>query len=74
MNWCGRVDTMFLDLSKAFDRLSHTEIAQALSGVGTPFCQLLVLMNSISTRQYFVRVNGISSEESIIPDGGVPGC
>lgn len=70
MNWCGRVDAVFLDISKAFDRLSHTSIAISLSSAGMPLCQLKFLMHFISTRKYFVR--GQSSTEAIIPDGGVP--
>lgn len=72
MNWTGRVDAIFLDISKAFDRLSHTAIARALSSSGMPLQQLQFLMHFISTRQYFVRVNGISSDDPIIPDKGVP--
>lgn len=72
MNWCGRVDAVFLDISKAFDRLSHTSIAVSLSKAGMPLRQLQFIMHFIYTRQYFVRVNGVSSNEAIIPDGGVP--
>lgn len=71
MKWNGRVDAAFLDISKAFDRLSHTSIAIALSKIGIPFRQLLFIMKFVNQRQYFVRVNGTISEESIIPDSGI---
>lgn len=71
MKWTGRVDAAFLDISKAFDRLSHTSIATSLCKIGIPYRQLLFVMTFINQRQYFVRVNGELSSDSIIPDSGI---
>lgn len=71
VKWTRRVDTAFLDMSKAFDRLSHSAIAKALSSIGMPYMQLVFLMQFITARQYYIRINGKVYSEPIIPDGGV---
>lgn len=71
MKWSGRADAVFLDISKAFDRLSHTSIAIALAEIGMPIRQLLFVMKFLNQRQYFVRVNSSIATEAIFPDSGI---
>lgn len=72
MKWDGRVDAVFIDFAKAFDRLTHTSIAKALASAGMPLRQLQLIMFILSNRQYFVKINNVISQTSIVPDSGIP--
>lgn len=70
--WADRVDTAFIDLSKAFDHLSHSSIIKSLAAIGMPLPQVAFLMQFINHRQYFVKINGTTAATPIIPSSGIP--
>lgn len=67
-----RVDAVFLDMTKAFDRLSHTKIVEALATIGMPLLQTRFLMALIMGRKYQVKIGETISTNVIIPASGCP--
>lgn len=62
---------IFLDLSKAFDTVSHHLLLQSLEDIGIRGNELKLFQSYISGRQQTVRVNGVQSDVSNI-EYGVP--
>ena len=52
----------YTDLSKAFDKKSHYELIQKLIDIGVEGCLLEILIDYLSDRRQFVRVDNTSSE------------
>lgn len=72
MKWTQCVDAAFLDVSKAFDHISHATIAASLSAIGMSIDQLKFVMNFINNREFHLRFNGQINNTPIVPDAGVP--
>ncbi|KAL0871637.1 hypothetical protein ABMA27_004163 [Loxostege sticticalis] len=68
---CGQVDAIYLDFSKAFDKVNHSLLCQKLSLYGIHGCLLRWITSYLSNRSQLVTVKGYSS--SPIPvSSGVP--
>ena len=63
--------SIFMDLSKAFDVISHDILENKLNHYGFKGIFLKFLLNFIKDRKYFVHVNGLNSETKIL-NNGVP--
>lgn len=75
---CGLVvDVVYLDFSKAFDRVPHAELISILESIGVDYYLTRWIENFLSGRQFCVRVgNAFSSKRSVIrgvPQGTVLG-
>lgn len=73
----GQVDTIFLDLAKAFDRVSHRKLLHKLKQVLGNECLLRWLDSYLTNRKQFVCVGKAESTElpvlSGVPQGSVLG-
>ena len=58
LNQCNDTFSLFLDLSKAFDIISHQILAMKLEYHGFRGKFLKFLLNSIKDKKYFVNKNG----------------
>ena len=67
---------VFVDLSKAFDRVKHQALIDLLSGIGICDTVLKWFANYLSDRQQSVRVGNRFSSQSTcsrgVPQGSVP--
>lgn len=66
-----RVDALFVDFTKAFDRIPHTTIAKKLALIGTPLITTITIMRFITGRHYSLREtpNDIIKPTSSVPQG-----
>ena len=55
------IETVFLDLSKAYDRVSHQGLISKLSTCGFSYSSLEWMSNVLSHRKQCVRLNGTES-------------
>lgn len=73
----GQVDLVFLDFSKAFDRVSHCKLLKKLQRFGLPSFIINWIKQYLSNRTQFVDVNGHFSGRlpvtSGVPQGSVLG-
>ena len=71
------VGAVFIDLSKAFDTLSHSMLIEKLSAYGVRNSELLWFTDYLFGRQQFVQVDGCSSESTYmmtgVPQGSILG-
>ena len=67
----SHVGAVFMDLSKAFDVMTHDILKQKLEHYGFRGTFLTLLMNFIKDRKYFVYANGYKSGVKIV-NIGVP--
>lgn len=68
---CGQVDVVYLDLSKAFDKVNHYLLLDKLLAFGLPAYLLSLIRSYLLDRRSFVEYNGFRSSE-FIPASGVP--
>lgn len=77
LNSGEQTDAVFLDLSKAFDRVSHAKLLGKLKRLGVDHTLLSWIESYLSRRSQFVDVNGFLSEDlgvsSGVPQGSVLG-
>ena len=77
LNEKSNVGAVFMDLSKAFDVMSHDILKSKLSHYGFRGNFLDFLMNYLLDRKYFVSINGYSSDTRIsnigVPQGSTLG-
>ena len=62
-----------VDLSKAFNRVEHSNVITILHEMGTPGWLLNILISFLSKRTLKVRLNGKISSRKDIPGGGPQG-
>ena len=71
------VGAVFIDLSKAFDTLSHSILIEKLSAYGVRNGELLWFTEYLFSRQQFVQVDGYSSDSTYVltgvPQGSILG-
>ena len=65
------IESIFLDLSKAYDRVSHEGLISKLSCLGFSYSSLEWFSHFISNRQQCVRLNGTDSNW-LSPKSGIP--
>ena len=65
------VQSVFLDLSKAYDRVSINALLSKLSLIGFNYCALEWFANFLQRREQCVQLNGASSKWQI-PKSGIP--
>ena len=63
-----------IDLSKAFNRVSHDLVVQDLYDMHTPPWLLNILISYLSNRTMIMSYNGEKSEPKILPGGGPQGA
>lgn len=77
MNNSEQTDAIFLDFSKAFDRVAHCRLISKLSNLGIESLTLSWLRNFLSLRHQFTVVNNcpssITEVTSGVPQGSVLG-
>ncbi|CAL4115926.1 unnamed protein product [Meganyctiphanes norvegica] len=77
LNKKSNVGAVFMDLSKAFDVMSHSILKKKLEHYGFRGSFLDFLMNFLKDRRYFVSVNGYLSDEKLsnigVPQGSTLG-
>ena len=67
----GSIESVFLDLSKAYDRVSHQGLISKLSTCGFSYSSLEWMSNFVSHRKQCVRLNGTESTW-LAPRSGIP--
>lgn len=73
-----RVDVIYLDYAKAFDRVDHGILAAKLAKFGTPFLLYLTIMSFVSRRKYVLKVDrkvqdAMFTVNTSVPQGSVTG-
>lgn len=71
----NRVDVIYFDLAKAFDRVDHAVLAAKLSHFAVPIPLYRVIMNFVTNRKYILKVDGtvqVHSEHSFTTKSSVP--
>lgn len=71
LNNGDQTDAIFLDLSKAFDRVNHSKLLAKLENYGVDYTLLQWIKAYLSLRTQYVEVNNIHSEDLSV-DSGVP--
>ena len=66
-----QVDAVFIDFSKAFDKVWHRGLLYKLKALGLPNEELFLIKSFLENRECFVQV-GDSKSESFSPESGVP--
>lgn len=74
MNNNLQTDCIFLDFSKAFDRVPHCRLISKLSSLRLDSLTLSWLRNFLSLRQQFTVINNIQSPLSHVTSGVPQGC
>lgn len=67
----GQVEVVFLDFSKAFDKVPHDKLLYKLEFIGLPDCILNWIRAYLSNRKQYVDINGCFSH-SLAVTSGVP--
>ena len=67
----ANVQSVFLDLSKAYDRVSINALLSKLSLLGFNYSALEWFANFLQRREQCVQLNGVSSKWQI-PKSGIP--
>jgi hypothetical protein len=65
----GQVDAVYLDFSKAFDKVDHSLLSYKLSHYGIHGCLLRWVISYLSNRTQLVTVKGYSSTHTTVPSG-----
>lgn len=67
-----RVDAVFIDFEKAFDRILHSTIVKKLAKMGMPLDATLFTVCMITNRAFIVIIDGEASATSFMPKSSVP--
>lgn len=68
----AQLDTIYVDMSKAFDRMSHRTLASKLAAASLPLPFYLAIMEFVIHRTYILKIDGKATEFSITPHCSVP--
>lgn len=67
-----QVDVVYFDFSKAFDQVRHDLLAVKLCKLSIPYNFFRIVMKFMIGREYFLKMGGIPSNISIMPESSVP--
>lgn len=67
-----QVDTIYVDMAKAFDTMSHRVLAAKLAKLSMPFAPFKTVMKFVVKRKYILKIDNIITEFIIMPDCSVP--
>lgn len=73
LNECNRVDVLYLDLSKAFDRVNDGILIQKLSWLRIPTNATKWIKSYLANRRQLVKLGGAESTEFIVNSGVAQG-
>lgn len=73
VNYRKQLDAVFIDLTKAFDKVPHRKLVKVLMDLGVPSCLIRWIITYLRNRQQFVDVNGTYSRMLDVYSG-VPQC
>lgn len=68
----NRVDVLYFDFSKAFDRVDHAILAEKITKLAMPYSLYSTVMNFISHRIYQIKADGTIYSEKFIAPSSVP--
>lgn len=68
----GQVDAVYIDLSKAFDKISHRKLLRKLCAMSMPINYLKCLALFICNRKYHLKINGSLVNISHVSTSAVP--
>lgn len=68
----SRVDAIFIDFEKAFDKVSHATIVKKLAQKGAPMQVLRTIMQLVIGRKYTLKIRGLETDLTIQPMSSVP--
>lgn len=68
----SQVDVIYFVFSRAFDQIRHDLLAAKLSSLSMPFTFYRLIMNFVTGRKYFLKIDGIVSQIFIEPKSSVP--
>lgn len=66
------MDVIYFDFSKAFDQVDHAKLLNNLAKLSMPLPLLKLIASFIIGRTYIIKVDGITTESRIQPQGSVP--
>jgi hypothetical protein len=67
----SQLDTIYFDISKAFDIMSHSILLSELRSHGIPPVWVDFVSNYMSGRMFSISVNGVCSDSRVTPNAGV---
>lgn len=68
----SRIDVIYVDFSKAFDRIDHGIMASKLARYSTPLLPYKTIMNFIVQRRYIMKIDGEPQKEQFTTFSAVP--
>ena len=73
----SEVFAFYTDFLKVFDKVSHLELLKKVTNIGVGGCLLQVLMDNLSNRKQFARIDnacsGVRDVNSGVPQGSLLG-
>lgn len=72
MSGKSRVDCIFIDFEKAFDKISHATIVKKLARLGAPLKTVLTIMELVVGRNYTMKIGAMETETILRPMSSVP--
>lgn len=67
-----QVDVIYLDMKKAFDTINHEILAQKLCKLSMPINLFKSIMNFITNREYYLKIDNEISKHKFQPNTGIP--
>jgi hypothetical protein len=67
----SQLDTVYFDISKAFDIMDHQILLKELKIQGIPHQWLKFLADYMRKRRFGIRINGHTSTDDVVPTAGV---
>lgn len=65
-------DVIYIDFSKAFDKADHLVLAKKLCSYSVPLPLFRIVMGLITNRKYYIKIDGVRSNQAVHTHSGVP--